>query len=70
MAKRRLYKRNYERVFEHLKTNSEWEEEVLQECRKLLSGAMSTKGDNSASYFDHLEFRLRETFGVEVAKYD
>lgn len=67
MPTRGLYKERYEKVLDHLKTNSEWEEEVLVECRKLLSGAMSTKGDSRKSYFDQLDFRLKETFGVKVA---
>lgn len=67
MAKRKIYKRNYERVLDHLKANSEWEEDVIKECRKLLSGAMRSKGDNSTSYFNHLDFRLEDTFGVKVA---
>lgn len=67
MAFRGLYRKNYERVFDHIKTNSEWEEEVLVECKKLLSEAMRTKNkENRKSYFDHLDFRLRETFGIAV----
>ena len=67
MAIRGLYKRNYEKVLDHIKTNTEWEEEVLIECRKLLSEAMRTKDmTNRMLYFNHLDFRLRETYGIQV----
>ena len=69
MGKRKIYLNKYEKVLNHLKCNSEIEEQYLFEAKDCLTQIKKTKGAKSiaiTSYFNHIDFVLKDVFGVEV----
>ena len=67
MAIRKLKKTRYEKVMSYITPKTEWEQEVYVECKKLLSGGCQAKGrEQIESWFNQLDFRLAETFGIKV----
>ena len=69
MGKRKIYTERYEKAINHLKTNSDIEEQYLFEAKNCLTQIKKIKGAKGiaiTSYFNHIDFILRDIFGVEV----
>lgn len=69
MGKRKIYTERYEKAINHLKCNSEIEEQYLFEAKDCLKQIKKTKGAKGiaiTSYFNHIDFILMDIFGVEV----
>lgn len=67
MAKRKLYIDRYEKVIKHLKCNSEIDELYFKELEMCVRDAKRSKSKTSiASYLNHADFVLQNTFGVKV----
>lgn len=66
MTIRALYEDKYNKVLTHLKSNNKYEKEELNECKTLLRKAIKSNGLNQVCYFNQLDFKLGDTFGVEI----
>lgn len=67
MPKRRIYLDRYEKALNHIKTNSEIEEQYLKEAKKCFRDIKHTDSKLAIkSYFNHIDFVLENSFGVKV----
>ncbi len=69
MGKRKIYIDRYEKAIAHLKCNSEIDElyfSEIKDCMRNIKQIKGAKGDSITSYFNHIDFVLKNTFGVEV----
>lgn len=69
MDKRKIYLNRYEKAINHLKCNSEIDKlyfSEIENCLKEIKQIKGAKGQSIKSYFDHIDFILKNTFGVEV----
>lgn len=67
MPKRAIYKNRYEKAINHLKCNSEIDELYFNELKICMNEIKKIKGARGTeSYFDHIDFILKNTFGVKV----
>lgn len=69
MGKRKIYLNRYEKAINHLKCNSEIDKlyfSEIEDCMRNIKKIKGTKGNEITSYFNHIDFVLKNTFGVEV----
>lgn len=67
MAKRKVYLKKYEKAIAHIKCNSKIEEQYLNEIQDCMRNIKRIKGAyGTESYFNHIDFILKDTFGIEV----
>lgn len=67
MPKRKIYLKRYEKALNHIKANSEIEEQYLKEAKKCFRDIKHTDSKLAIrSYFNHIEFVLKDVFGVNV----
>ena len=68
MDKRKIYLNRYEKTINHLKCNSEIDKLYLSEIEDCIRNIEKIKGNKGhiTSYFNHIDFILKNTFGVEV----
>lgn len=67
MVKRKIYKDRYEKVLNHIKTNSEIEEQYLKEAFQCFRDIKQSNNKLAIkSYFNHIDFILNDIFGIEV----
>ena len=67
MGRRKVYLERYEKAIKHLKCNSEIEELYFDEIKYCISNIKAIKGaKGTESYFNHIDFVLKDIFGVEV----
>lgn len=68
MAKRKLYKDEYQKAINHIIANTEIEKMYLKEAKICLRDAKQSKNKVALnSYFNHIDFILESIFGVRVA---
>lgn len=69
MGKRKVYLEKYEKAISHLKCNSDIDELYFNELNICMNEIKKIKGaKGTESYFNHIDFILKNTFGVEVAE--
>lgn len=67
MPQRKIYKDRYEKALKHIKANTDIEKQYLYEAETCLRDAkQSTSKIALKSYFDHIDFVLKDVFGVKV----
>lgn len=69
MDKRKIYLNKYEKAINHLKCNSEIDKlyfSEIEDCIRNIKKIKGAKGHTITNYFNHIDFILKNTFGVEV----
>ena len=67
MPQRKLYKDRYEKAIDHIIAKTDIEKQYLHEAKTCLRDAkQSTSKIALKGYFDHIDFVLRDVFGVKV----
>ncbi len=68
MPQRKLYKDRYEKAIDHIIAKTDFEKQCLHEAKTCLRDAKQSKNKTALKgYFDHIDFVLRDVFGVRVA---
>lgn len=68
MPQRKLYKDRYQKAIDHIIAKTDIEKQCLHEAKTCLRDAkQSTSKIALKSYFDYIDFVLRDVFGVKVA---
>lgn len=68
MPQRKIYKDRYEKAINHILAETEIEKQYLHEAKICLKDAkQSTNKIALRSYFNHIDFVLKDVFGVKVA---
>lgn len=67
MPKRAIYKNRYEKAINHIKYDTEIEELYFKEIEDCMINIKRIKGaKGTESYFNHIDFVLRDIFGIQV----
>lgn len=67
MPKRAIYKNRYEKAINHIKYDTEIEELYFKEIKDCMKNIKRIKGaKGTESYFNHIDFVLRDIFGIQV----
>ena len=67
MPQRKIYKDRYEKALRHVKANTDIEKQYLHEAKACLRDVkQSTSKKALRNNFNHIDFVLRDVFGVKV----
>lgn len=68
MPQRKLYKDRYQKAIDHIIAKTDIEKQYLHEAKTCLRDAkQSTNKIALKGYFNHIDFILKDVFGVRVA---
>ena len=67
MPQRKIYKDRYEKALRHVKANTDIEKQYLHEAKTCLRDAKQSTSEKALrNNFNHIDFVLRDVFGVKV----
>ena len=67
MAQRKIHKERYQKALDHINAKTDIEKQYLHEAKTCLRDArQSTSKIALRSYLDHIDFVLKDVFGVRV----